>query len=206
MTQLTRKERDEARKKKEILAAALEVFAGRGFHGATMAEISKTSQYPLGTIYKYFPGKKEMYHDLVITTVQELGQILYEIRCSPNLSPVEKLHAALAAQARFYQANKEVARIYISERSNIDAVAMPKLNERVNHLHEKMVTLFREIIEQGIEKKEIKPLPSLDMAELFSDIVHSTAWASLFREEDQSSQDERLDLVFKMFTTGILHQ
>ncbi|WP_022663673.1 TetR/AcrR family transcriptional regulator [Desulfospira joergensenii] len=201
---MTRKERDDLRKRQEILETAMEIFASRGFHSTTMAQISKASQYPLGTIYKYFPGKKEMYHDLVIERVHELGHILFEIKQDENRRASEKLWACMKAQARFYRANREVVKIYISERSNIDGVAMPKLNQRVNRLHEKMVSLFRDILAQGIEAGEIKAYPRRDMAELFSDIVHSAAWASLFREEDEEDLDQRLSMIFEMFTRGII--
>ncbi len=205
MEKLSRKQRDELRKRREILEAALEIFAARGFHSTTMAQISKVSQYPLGTIYKYFPGKKEMYHDLVIERVHDLGQILFNISQDAGLGVCGKLEACLFAQADFYRANKDVVRIYISERNNIDAVAMPKLNEKVNRLHEKMVRLFGDIFDQGILMGEFKKNPSRDMAVLFSDIVHSAAWASLFRNENDAQLKKRLSMIFEMFTNGILN-
>ena len=203
MGRVTRKERDDLRKRQEILKTACEIFAARGFHGTTMVQISKASQYPLGTIYKYFPGKKEMYHDLVIERIHELGHILVDIKQNKDMDAPSKLFACMKAQSEFYRANQEVVKIYISERSNIDAVAIPKLNERVNRLNEKMVSLFQDILEQGIEAGEIRDYPAPDMAELFSHIAHSAAWASLFREEDESQINQRLLMIFEMLTKGI---
>lgn len=204
MGKLTRKERDDLRKQKEILESARKIFADRGFHSTTMAQISKLSQYPLGTIYKYFPSKKEMYHDLVVNRVRDLGQILFEISQNQDLGMADRLKACLFAQAAFYKANQEVVRIYISERSNIDAVAMPKLNERVNKLHEKMVFLFQDMFDRGIAQGIFKSYPPADMGALFSDIVHSAAWAALFRDEDDIALTKRLSMIFDMFTHGII--
>ncbi len=203
MAALTRKQRDDQRKRKEILVAALAMFAEGGFHNTTMAQISKASQYPLGTIYKYFPGKKEMYHDLVIERVHELGRILYDIAHKQDVSVTDRLLSALKAQARFYRDNQDVVKIYIFERSNIDSVGMPQLNERVNRLHERMVQLFENLFDQGIREKGFKTYPTRDMAELYADIVHSAAWSGLFREEDPIQSDRRLSMIFEMFTTGI---
>jgi TetR/AcrR family transcriptional regulator len=203
MASLTRKERDDKRKRREILAAALAMFAEGGFHNTTMAQISKASQYPLGTIYKYFPGKKEMYHDLVIERVHELGRILYEIAHRQDLNVTDRLLAALKAQARFYTDNQDVVKIYISERSNIDSVGMPQLNARVNRLHERMVQLFEKMFDQGIREGVFKSYPARDMAELFADIVHSAAWSGLFRQEDKDRSDQRLSMIFEMVVTGI---
>lgn len=203
MASLTRKERDDMRKRREILAAALAMFAEGGFHNTTMAQISKASQYPLGTIYKFFPGKKEMYHDLVIERVHELGHILNRLALQQDLAVTDRLLAALKAQARFYKDNQDVVKIYISERSNIDSVGMPQLNERVNRLHERMVNLFEQMFEQGIRTGIFKPYPARDMADLFADIVHSAAWSGMFKEETAEQADRRLSMVFEMVTAGI---
>jgi AcrR family transcriptional regulator len=206
MPDLTRKERDDKRKRREILGAALAVFAEGGFHNTTMAQISKAAQYPLGTIYKYFPGKKEMYHDLVIERVHELGRILYDIAQREDLNVSDRLLAALKAQARFYRDNQDVVKIYISERSNIDSVGMPQLNERVNRLHERMVQLFENLFQQGIHEDVFKSYPVRDMAELFADIAHSAAWSGLFRDEAQDDSDRRLSMIFEMVASGIKKQ
>jgi TetR/AcrR family transcriptional regulator len=200
---LTRKERDDMRKRREILAAALAVFAEGGFHNTTMAQISRAAQYPLGTIYKFFPGKKEMYHDLVIERVHELGHILTHIAQKEALPVTDRLLAALKAQARFYKDNQDVVKIYISERSNIDSVGMPRLNQRVNRLHERMVTLFEQMFEQGVNTGVFKPYPARDMAGLFADIVHSAAWSGMFKEETEDQADRRLSMIFEMVATGI---
>jgi AcrR family transcriptional regulator len=206
MAPMTRKERDDQRKRREILAAALAVFAEGGFHNTTMAQISKAAQYPLGTIYKYFPGKKEMYHDLVIERVHELGRILYDIAHRQDLSVTDRLLASLKAQARFYRDNQDVVKIYISERSNIDSVGMPRLNERVNRLHERMVRLFENLFDQGIQDGVFKSFPARDMAELFADIVHSAAWSGLFREPETDLEDQRLSMIFEMIAFGVKKQ
>jgi hypothetical protein len=83
-------------------------------------------------------------------------------------------------------------------------VNMPKLNENVNNLQDKMVRLFKDMFEQGVAQTEFKSYPSQDMATLFSDIAHSAAWASLFRDEDEIEIKERLSVIFDMFTNGIL--
>ncbi len=203
MATLSRKERDNKRRRQEILDTALPIFAAQGFHGTTMAQISQGSQYPLGTIYKYFPGKKEIYYDLVMEKIYELGRILVEISSKSDISASEKLKRSLFAKAMFYRTNSEFVRIYISERSNIDSVMMPKLNQKVNRRHEKMIALFQAIFEEGIDSGEFKTFPAGEMAEVFADIAHSASWSSLFRGEEEAELKKRLSTVFKIITQGI---
>src|SRR3954462_1207046 len=47
-------------KRARILDAAIKVFAGRGFHSATVAEIARAAGVADGTIYLYFKGKDDL--------------------------------------------------------------------------------------------------------------------------------------------------
>ncbi|SLM29923.1 Transcriptional regulator (TetR-family protein) (modular protein) [Desulfamplus magnetovallimortis] len=185
---ISRKERDDQRRREEILKSALSIFATQGFHGTTMAQISQESQYPLGTIYKYFSSKKQIYHDLVMERVHRLGQIFFEISTRKELSAREKLRECFFAKASFYRLNSDFIRIYISERSTIDAVVVPKLNEKVNRMHEKEIALFQKIFEQGGES-EFKPYPAREMAMLFSEMTHAVAWAAIFGNDKESGEN-----------------
>ncbi|ABC79022.1 TetR/AcrR family transcriptional regulator [Syntrophus aciditrophicus] len=55
-------------KREEIVQAALELIAEKGFHGAPMAMIAKKSDVAVGTIYRYFENKDvlidALYHEL----------------------------------------------------------------------------------------------------------------------------------------------
>ena len=70
------------------MAAALELIAERGFHGAPMAEIAKTAGVAAGTIYRYFESK-----DVLITELhRELEEgIVAALRPGyPSGSPVRE--------------------------------------------------------------------------------------------------------------------
>jgi AcrR family transcriptional regulator len=59
----TREERKEAitkQRRQQILDAALAIFSEKGFAEATTAEIARTAGIAEGTIYKYFPSKREL--------------------------------------------------------------------------------------------------------------------------------------------------
>jgi len=55
-------------KRNEIIQAALELIAEKGFHGAPMAMIAEKSGVAVGTIYRYFENKdvliNALYHEL----------------------------------------------------------------------------------------------------------------------------------------------
>lgn len=69
--------KDETRN--ELLAAALAVFAERGFHAATLDEVASRAGYTTGAIYWHFGGKDELFlaafDEYAATRVQELAEI-----------------------------------------------------------------------------------------------------------------------------------
>jgi DNA-binding transcriptional regulator YbjK len=61
---LSRKEREFFWRRQEILESALELFSEKGFHNITMHDIAKKSEFAVGTIYKFFSNKEELYKAL----------------------------------------------------------------------------------------------------------------------------------------------
>jgi AcrR family transcriptional regulator len=56
-----RKEKITRMRKQQILNAAMNVFSRKGFAAATTAEIARTAGIAEGTIYRYFPSKRELF-------------------------------------------------------------------------------------------------------------------------------------------------
>lgn len=56
-----RKEETTRLRRQQILDAAIEVFSRKGFAMATTAEIAREAEIAEGTIYNYFPSKRELF-------------------------------------------------------------------------------------------------------------------------------------------------
>jgi AcrR family transcriptional regulator len=64
-TRQERKAKIAAERRQQILDAALDVFTRQGFASATTAEIARTAGVAEGTIYNYFPSKRELFVDVI---------------------------------------------------------------------------------------------------------------------------------------------
>jgi AcrR family transcriptional regulator len=68
----TRKAKVTARRQKQILKAAMEVFSREGYAAATIPKIARRAGIATGTIYIYYPSKRELFvaviRNFVITT------------------------------------------------------------------------------------------------------------------------------------------
>jgi AcrR family transcriptional regulator len=77
-----RRQRRGEQRREEILAAAAQVFAAKGYHGATTREIAEAADLAEGTIFNYFPTKR----DLVVAVFEQSADRLREATLNLDLT------------------------------------------------------------------------------------------------------------------------
>ncbi|KQW84003.1 TetR/AcrR family transcriptional regulator [Brevundimonas sp. Root1279] len=121
----------------EILAAALEVFAERGFHSARLEEVAQRAGVSKGALYLYFETKADLFRAVVADAIV------------PNL---ERVHAMVSADVHFDQAVRIGLRMLaakiISDR-RITGVVKLVIAESRNH--PELAAIWHEtVVEPGI--------------------------------------------------------
>jgi TetR/AcrR family transcriptional repressor of uid operon len=88
-------------RRQQVLDAAAECFRRRGFHAASMAEISKTAGMSVGHIYHYFENKEAIIAAMVESKAQELIAKMDAMRQQQDLltAMVEKVDEGMAKNA-----------------------------------------------------------------------------------------------------------
>src|SRR5687767_8637486 len=59
-------------RRKQLLAAAQDVFVAQGYHAAAMDDIAERAGVSKPVLYQHFPGKLELYRALLTTYADEL--------------------------------------------------------------------------------------------------------------------------------------
>jgi len=78
-----------------IIRAAVAVFAEKGYHRATIADVVARSGLSVGAIYTHFTGKEELFlHSCDLISGQGLDELA--TRLAPLTSTAERLRAAVA--------------------------------------------------------------------------------------------------------------
>jgi AcrR family transcriptional regulator len=99
-------ERRRALTREYLLAAAAEVFARRGYHGATLDEVAQTAGFTTGAIYSNFSGKE----DLLLALAAERENKLIEAfgaAAEPGLTPAELIASLRSVYAGSTQDERE---------------------------------------------------------------------------------------------------
>src|SRR5207245_6267355 len=65
-------------RRKQLLAAAQQVFVANGYHAAAMDDIAERAGVSKPVLYQHFPGKLELYLALLDTQAQALSAAVHD--------------------------------------------------------------------------------------------------------------------------------
>lgn len=94
-------------KRRTILAAALKLFARKGYHAASMQEIAEEAGVAKGSIYLYFRSKDELALSVVTDIYERVRQRMAEIEADESLTPRERFIRQLEVQLAESAGNAE---------------------------------------------------------------------------------------------------
>ncbi len=156
---LTRREKEKLRQRQEILAAALDLFSEKGYHNVSMHEIAGKAEFAIGTLYKFFQNKEDLYKALVLEKCDAFEDALMQaIDASDDV--VEKLRNYVRTKGERFRRNLPFVRLFLAESKgasfNIKAGLDEELRKRIYGFLERLASIF----ESGIKNNRFKPIAS----------------------------------------------
>jgi len=140
----TRKEREFRSHRREILRAAVQLFAEHGYHQTTMQMIAERADFSVGYLYKHFPGKEEMYAEMLERHMGRIDDLVAGVE-SLGLKPLDELRRVLEIVCEHFNEHRDFMRIYHLDMTE----AFDALVERKRMHHEKTVVLLERAREAG---------------------------------------------------------
>ena len=99
-----------ARRRRQLLDAARETFAVRGFHGTSMDEIADTAGVTKPVLYQHFRSKRELYLELLDDVGRELLDAITSATAQAG-TPRAQVEAGFAAYFRYVADNVSAFRL-----------------------------------------------------------------------------------------------
>jgi TetR/AcrR family transcriptional regulator, fatty acid metabolism regulator protein len=186
-------------RRKEILEAAIVVFAHKGYYTATVSDIANKAGIAQGTMYLYFKSKE----DLLIAIFQEgmRGLIDYVKAETEKIEGAEaKLKRLIEVHIQAYNQYRDLAQLVLIELRQAGKFLQSDALEPVFDY----LALIGEILEEGI--KEGVFYPSLD-TELAATMLYSTIDGIATRwvlQDFSYSLIDSTETVTRIFFRGIL--
>jgi TetR/AcrR family transcriptional regulator, fatty acid metabolism regulator protein len=144
-------------KRRQILDAAIRVFARQGFHATRVSDIADEAGVAYGLVYHYFKSKEEVLNELfserwslLLAAIEETDQ--------QDGSPREKLGAVAAFIVDSYRHDPELMKVIIVEVTRAaNSFGRTHLPE-IRRAYESIAKIVAEGQEQGTFRRDIDPI------------------------------------------------
>jgi len=200
-TSPTRRERERAVRRAELLAAAEALFQEKGYHGTTMAELAKAAELPLATIYTFFPAKEQIYFTLIEERAAELFAAVEEAAAGAEPGLV-RLLAVIERVVAFFEAHRAFFQLFIATRSGFEWTVKDDLGEAVNRIYNRHLDLMETIIAEAIERGEVKDHPAAEIAHAVAGLMNAFIFQWVVARTDRPLADQ-LPVLMDLLLGGI---
>jgi AcrR family transcriptional regulator len=189
MEKAKRKERDFNLRRTEILEAAVKVFAAKGFHAATVAEIAAASGFAIGTLYQIFESKEQLYTAML---TEKLAMMYAGIRASveEEADCVRKIEILIVSHFQYVEENAEFCSIFVRGDYLSLSEGDAEVRKRMRSDYARYVSFIEEVMRDGIRTGILKNIDPPLMAAALTGIVNSYAskWLTVAQRESLKSK------------------
>jgi AcrR family transcriptional regulator len=184
-------------RRKQLLAAAQEVFVANGYHAAAMDDIAERAGVSKPVLYQHFPGKLELYLALLDTQAERLGAAVHDALAATEDNR-QRVHGVLTAYFRFVDGDDDGAYRLIFE---TDLGNDPAVRERVEAVAQRTMEALADTVaaDTGLDRAR---------AELLSTALTGAAQVAArwwLASDRPITQDEAVQLLESLLWRGISH-
>jgi len=171
-----------APKRQQLLDAAMQVFAEKGFHNAKIEEIAQLAQIGKGTVYEYFSSKNQLFQETLKDGIATFD-IMLEDELAQEKTTKGKLKVLICKSIELGRNYQPLAKMAFMEAHVIE----DSFREWMISFYQKRVLLIEAIIQEGAQRGEIRAINT----KLFADLLYSSLGAlhSPFMEYDLHLED-----------------
>lgn len=151
-----------------ILDAALSIFAGKGYHRATVDDIVRASSTSKGAVYHHFTNKESIFVALVDAFTARLATTV-AAAIAERRGGLAKVEGALTAALDTFRENERLTRLILLEAVGLGSLWEAKRAE----VHGRFATLIQVYLDEAVTEGSI---PALDTR------VATLAWLGAINE------------------------
>jgi Transcriptional regulator len=174
----------ESSSERQILDAALALFAEKGFHGSSVREVALRAGVSVAGLYHHFPSKGQLLEQLIDETMDALIVTTTQALQGHENDPVASLSAVVSAHVRFHI---EFQRQSFVGNTELRSLVSPA-RERILRKRDRQSAFFDAAVTSGLEAGVFSVANPAEAARAI--VTMCTAVATWFRHGRQLSADE----------------
>jgi len=164
----TRNRRDQAKdeRRAQLLQAARQVFSTRGYHAATVDDITRAAGVAKGTFYLYFAEKRHIFYELIAGFFELLTRASMSVSevdavAAPDNAPAGYLERVMQAAERLaviFRENRDLVRLTYRESMGMDDHLESMVREFYRGMARVEADNLRLGVRLGLLRDDIDPL------------------------------------------------
>jgi AcrR family transcriptional regulator len=175
----------------EIVAAALEIFAERGFAATRLDDVAARAGVTKGTLYLYFPSKEELFKEMVRQSILPMIAAREEMIQQSTAPSAELLSRFLLSlpEVMLDSPVSAIPKLMIAEARNFPDLARFYLDEVISRSKRMIVAL----IERGIARGEFRRPVDIDQSFfcVMAPVLVAALWKHSFGAHEPGMLDPR---------------
>ncbi len=154
---LPRREREKLAQRQGILETALELFSEKGYRNVPMAEIAGKAEFAIGTLYKFFENKEDLYRALLLDVARKFLAAATAAIEGPG-DEVEKLRNYVRAKTEVFRANAAMIRLYFSETHGARHNVPAGFDARMREMRDTFLGRIAALFESGMRRRRFRKI------------------------------------------------
>ncbi len=138
---------------RSILEKALQVFAEKGFHAASLEEIAVSLGLSKGAVYLHFPSKRDLFRAVLLQVENRETEFP---RPAEDRDPVLRLRALLLRHLRFYQRFPEAWRLRWILETELRGDLPGASNSGIRAVHRRLRAEIRTLLQQAARRGRVR--------------------------------------------------
>jgi TetR/AcrR family transcriptional regulator len=191
LERLSRRERENLRQRGEIVETALRLFSENGYHQVSMQQIAKEAEFGVGTLYKFFANKNDLYKRLIMETAEKWQRAVIQV-LEQERNPLQAIKRYISVQRELFFDNLPVVRLYYSETKGACFNIRAGFDEDLLRLRDERIKKLASVFETGINERVFRDLDPYHMALALHGIIDAFLFRMMedparFRKRDELS-------------------
>jgi AcrR family transcriptional regulator len=183
---------DYDKRREAILAAAAQLYAQRGFKGASVADLAKACRMSKSLIYHYFPSKDDILYEVMAAHLDGLVDAADDAMRAGGAK--DRLRALTLAFMRLYAGAQDSHKVLLNELDNLPLARRAEVVAKQRRIIAVVETLVLEI------RPDANPV-TLPLTMLFFGMINWThTW---FRPSGATSAEDLAGLAVDLMLNGL---
>jgi TetR/AcrR family transcriptional regulator, fatty acid metabolism regulator protein len=138
----------EGNKEKDIIEAAIKVFADNGYHRSKISKIAEVANVAIGSVYVYYKNKEDLLDKIFDNLWERLYTDYKNLYENTFLTPAEKLDAMTDTFFDIFTENPSLALVYVNEQNH----QMKNGQQKFTEYYEKFLEQAQLLVQEGVNK------------------------------------------------------